>query len=249
MTLLQIAPSDLRLLSPRSATQNQFATDPGESLENVNTTNLPDGAMCYCTDNRALYILDKFSTEAALLDIIVVPNGGTGRWVLALVNPSGGVNPFAASVFLDTPPNTIDIPDNTGLWQPLDSPSQFIRAGNFFSDVFVLDLATGVLTYTGLDQNFMITAMVSIGSDGDALIDFAVDCAGTSQTALINTNATRNFSQNANYLQDTLTRINISTQRMVGLRTGNTIQGVFRNLDNDVNDLIVYKYSLVVLPA
>jgi hypothetical protein len=36
---------------------------------------------------------------------------------------------------------------------------------------------------------------------------------------------------------------------MVGLRTGNTIQGVFRNLDNDVNDLIVYKYSLVVLPA
>jgi hypothetical protein len=245
MAQLQIAPPDLRLASPRAFTQIQFATDPGEALENINTTNMPDGAMCYCTDNRALYILDKTSTDAAVLDAIVVPIAGPGRWFVALINSSGGVDLFNANAYLDNPPDTVVIADNTSIWTAL-AANQFVRQGTFISGLFTLNGTTGVITYNGPNQNFLCVATFSIGSSTtDATIDVAVDCAGTSQTALLGTTSSPNWSQNAFYDQASLTRISISAPRVVALRAGNTIQGVVRNI-GDGDDLIVYKYSLTI---
>jgi len=247
MAKIQIAPSDLRLASPREFTQIQFASDPGEALEGINTTNMPNGALCYCVDNRALYILDKSSTEAAVLDVVVAPIAGPGRWFMSLINPSGSVSPFSASVYLDNPPATIDVTDNTGKWMALPS-AQYIREGSFFSDIFVLDLATGVITYNGPDQTYLAVVTVSIGAADDAIIDAAVDAAGTSQTTLIGTTSTPNFSQNSNYTAATLSRLVISAPRMLTLQAGNTIQGTFRNV-TEADDLTVYKYSLNITPA
>ena len=72
--------SALRLLSPRAAL---LGTGDGAALQNVNTTELPDGSLCWVNDQANLYVLSKTSTEVASGNFIVVPASGPGRWMLA----------------------------------------------------------------------------------------------------------------------------------------------------------------------
>jgi hypothetical protein len=65
--------------------------DPGNpnDLQNINTTPLPNGAICYVNAQRAAYVLDKFSDASANGASIFAPIAGPGRWVL-LTASSGG---------------------------------------------------------------------------------------------------------------------------------------------------------------
>ncbi len=94
-------PAALRLNTP-------VATLAGadDSLEAINTTELPNGALCTVLENNAIYFLRKNSVVAASSPLIIAPaQGGTGRWYLyesvidfqnvALVVPDIGANSAA----------------------------------------------------------------------------------------------------------------------------------------------------------
>lgn len=72
----RLAAVGYRLLAPRAS-----LSGTGDSLNNIITSPLPDGAQCFVTANRTLYILDKTSTAAADGSTIIAPIGGAGRWV------------------------------------------------------------------------------------------------------------------------------------------------------------------------
>lgn len=81
------APPALVTLSP--------VQDPGD-LQNIDTTDLPDGAGCYVLDTNTLYRLRKEATPASGL---LVPQSGPGAWqptlgdalFLTSVSPAAGV--------------------------------------------------------------------------------------------------------------------------------------------------------------
>ena len=74
----------LRILGPRAT-----VLGAGDAIENVNTSNLPDGAMCWVTDEQALYRFILESTATADGSNIIEPNGGPGRWFRETVGPQG----------------------------------------------------------------------------------------------------------------------------------------------------------------
>lgn len=58
--------------------------DPGnaDDLQNINTSPLPNGALCYVISKRAAYVLDKFSDASADGAMVYAPSAGPGRWTL-----------------------------------------------------------------------------------------------------------------------------------------------------------------------
>jgi hypothetical protein len=59
-----------------------------DSLENIVSSPLPDGAQCWVIENSAVYRFDKNSSEAADGLRIVAPIAGGGRWYLMPISPS-----------------------------------------------------------------------------------------------------------------------------------------------------------------
>jgi len=71
-------PAALRLNTP-------VATLAGadDSLAAINTSELPNGALCFVNENESLYQLRKSSSATADSPNIIAPaQGGTGRWYL-----------------------------------------------------------------------------------------------------------------------------------------------------------------------
>lgn len=75
------------LLSPRLTTRG----DPSSSLQNINTSQLADGAECYVEANKTLYRLDRTSTSTDSGDAVVAPISGPGRWKPAQSSGAGSV--------------------------------------------------------------------------------------------------------------------------------------------------------------
>ena len=68
-------PAELRILEPRKFL---LGTGNPDSLQNVISATLPDGAVCYVLDQRDWYVLDKFSTDPVSGTDVVAAT--TGRW-------------------------------------------------------------------------------------------------------------------------------------------------------------------------
>lgn len=69
----------LRVLSPRSVL---LGTGDSSALQNVDTTELPDGARCWVTEQQAYYELHKYDfTTIANFPTVMVPGSGPGRWI------------------------------------------------------------------------------------------------------------------------------------------------------------------------
>lgn len=58
-----------------------------DSLENIVSSPLPDGAECWVIENSSVYRFDKASTEAANGTRIVAPIAGGGRWYRTPIAP------------------------------------------------------------------------------------------------------------------------------------------------------------------
>lgn len=65
-----------------------LGTGDSDALQNVNTTEFPDGALCWVQDQASFYVLHKNSTAAPSGTVIVQPGAGPGRW-FQLVTGSG----------------------------------------------------------------------------------------------------------------------------------------------------------------
>lgn len=82
----QAFPTALLLQSPRLTRTG----DPGASVAGINTTQLGDGSIVYCQENKREYQLDKTSGATPDGNAVIQPIAGPGRWLFF----TGGGTPF-----------------------------------------------------------------------------------------------------------------------------------------------------------
>jgi hypothetical protein len=68
------------LISPRRWAANSEGGHPGNTLENLIATPLPDGCMCWVVSQQALYAFEKDNSNPVAFPEVVAAGGG-GRWV------------------------------------------------------------------------------------------------------------------------------------------------------------------------
>lgn len=201
MTVAQASP-DLRFMI-RDRAASGGGGDPLD-LQNIITDNLPNGAVCYVNQQRAAYVLDKYSDASADLSSVFAPIAGPGRWLLLTV-AAGLVPPVMA---YNTSSNTPAFAC-TGAY--VQSSSSSFAAGELGSlERWALTASGCILTYTGPTVPMLatLTASVSVtdgtpavpisafvslndetpsvaagGSDGQALVVCGVD--GTNWVQLV----------------------------------------------------------------
>ena len=89
----RLAPPEFRVLAPRAVLLG--AGNPA-ALQNVNTTELPNGSLCWVQDQFGLYALNKTSVAPPSGTSVVQPASGPGRWVPALAPSASPIRQFAA---------------------------------------------------------------------------------------------------------------------------------------------------------
>jgi hypothetical protein len=160
----------------------------GEALQNVITSELPDGSSCYVISEESVYRLFKSSTTAANGVSIIAPVAGPGRWFKVqddnafMADPlavfQAGTNVFPASSTDWFAPNTSNF-----------TPDQAANFGTWTQG------ALGAFTYNGpgslrwrlqLDATFAVggatetvTAGISVNADLTGAADGQAQGAGT----------------------------------------------------------------------
>lgn len=114
----------------------------GESIKNIVTTPLPNGAQCFVVENRSLYRLNKASTATPNGSSIIAPNIGGGRWFLVEDEDLAIVDPLL--VFSST--NNVFPAVDTNWTAPSTSNYTNLANANFNSWTAG---ANGIWTYTG----------------------------------------------------------------------------------------------------
>lgn len=75
----------LRILDPKA---RLLGPADGDALQNLDTTDLPEGSECWVADQAAYYVLRRDSVDSPAEPIVVAPASGPGRWIqLVTVNP------------------------------------------------------------------------------------------------------------------------------------------------------------------
>jgi hypothetical protein len=85
-----------------------LGTNDDKSLQNLDTTLLPDGSLCWVNDQLAVYALHKTSTAAPAGVTIVQPGSGPGRWMPLISVTSGGATIVADVATLAALPAPVD---------------------------------------------------------------------------------------------------------------------------------------------
>jgi len=98
---MQHAPADLRILTPRPTLSG---TGDADSLQNVNTTELPDGALAYVLELNLAYRLHKLLVPPIVGTLapaagpgVWVPEAGSAMFVNSVVASPGTVNAGASN--------------------------------------------------------------------------------------------------------------------------------------------------------
>jgi hypothetical protein len=159
------------------------APGDGSSLRNIITDKYPDGALCFVLENRALYQLDKSSTDSADNVTIVQPIGGPGRWLM--LSQSSGTVSLAAIV--GTGQNNFPTSGDSNFvasngssfdFQPAGAPAGFALTP--LAGVLVYDSLVSVrarVTFTG-----SVSAQAEEGGTVWGAIDLDGDTIGTDPT-------------------------------------------------------------------
>lgn len=139
-------------------------TDPedGDSLRNMNTAVLPNGATCYVLENSSVYRFRRNVTATPSGEDIVQPLSGDGLWFRVSVDDF--LSESAAYVVL-TQANTWSTFGDTAWKQP--DASFFALQSGFSADQWTLG-TLGQLTYNGRGGTFLVTVSWSIQGSADA---------------------------------------------------------------------------------
>lgn len=229
----------LRILSPVG---NVLGTGDPDSLQNINTTELPDGAVCVVR-GIGIYLLDKTNTLTPVGTTIVQPGSGTGFWVL--VTQDVPVAPvLAAQSVLSTAfaPVTVTTSGGQGKWTVFPTSAY---NGFFDPTLWSFDATTGVLTYLGPDAMFEVTAYLSAAPSTAAIarIGLDVDINGNLVGTTTTTVETMEFQTGA----DTADQVSLATSWVGGIHPGNTVRAVARN-SAAATDITGIALTLVVRP-
>ena len=118
------------------------------SLQNLNTSVLPDGSMCFVTGNKTLYYLDKSLSSGG-----IAPSAGPGRWNIFDVAEAA----TGAAFLFSTAYNSFPVDGNWGT-----STVSTFGLDTTSDSTWALTALGGILTYSGADQKFLVTEQASV---------------------------------------------------------------------------------------
>jgi len=220
--------------------------DTSSELAALNSTLLPDGATAFDSESDTLWRLDK--TAGTVFDsllgsgVLLRPDDGTAaRWFAQQIS---GSSPYYSGTY-GVAASTVTIAI-LNQWAYLGNvPSTFaVNAGN--GSAFVLDTASGLVTYHGPPRIVKVSAKASllnaIGSTSisihacisrsdDVVVGTTTDYSSKGEQAIVTANVTEE----------------ISVERILLLNPGTTLRLAFRNATN-ADDLTVTFYQMTVSP-
>jgi hypothetical protein len=208
-----------------------------QSLANVNTTELPNGALCMVATDGTLWRLDKTSSIAPSGEA-VAPGSGPGRWLLfevgAFSSPPVGVNGSGSNGF-----------PVGGSWGQPSTNSFAIQqiAGNLNS--WALTASGGILTYTGPTRQFAVALYATLNV-GDATAARQVFLGISHNDDL--TGVAAADGNNISDVHATAVDHPISTGRIVRLVSGDTLRPKGAAATAAVS-LTATSYRMIVTPA
>lgn len=243
----------LRLLGPRSVARG---TGDGDSLQNVNTTELPNGALCMVNESGTLYRLDKSSalTPALTSDPgLITPIAGPGQWI-ALVGQEAALT-FAYQISMNNAaPVVVPNPSNwtalgaTTAWTVEDAA---LGAGTLVDTAFwaTTTPSAGVLTYSGPAGYFVVSASVVLtNSEASNAQTYGLYISKNATGIGANTEFAREMQQAAatGNAQDPN---QVTAESILFLSPGDTVQIAIINRAADGDDVAVSRATLAVEPA
>lgn len=227
---MQTASTALRILSPRPRAVGDPNSGDAESIENVNTTELPNGALCFAVDVQVLYQLAKDSSGTILGAI--TPISGPGRWI-----PLAGFGQdlSGAGEAILSAGGTIDS-GNAGTWSNLTSLGANWEGEN--AAIWTLNTTGGALTYSGADGRwFLITfdGTYDVAEAGTDRLEAVVDVNG----ALLPANSTPHASS-ATSINATARFMPFAGSFLAQLDSGDVLTPLVRNTDGTLDVGVVY---------
>ena len=171
---MQNFPADLCVLSPRARASGNPNAGDRDSLQNVNTTELPDGALCFALNTATLYRLDK--TLQLVSGITVTPIAGPGTWV-PLTSAETTLVESGEAIMVS---GGLVNPSGVGAWVNLAGLGAGAFQGNSGAS-FTLNGTGGILTYVGISGKWY-----QISLSGTLAIDPATTIANLEAIVDIN---------------------------------------------------------------
>jgi hypothetical protein len=168
-----------------------------DSLESITTTTLPDGALCWVTDEEARYVLHRASSAAPSPPTVIAPAIGPGRWEID--NAVESAEPFRGTYFVD--------PAFVGVHTGSES-NPFTTIAAAFAAGVALGLAGGIVfippdvavvenVVFPLLGNWEIASQMQLGFNTAGITgNVDVSCSTTARRALTNLRVTGNVSGN-----------------------------------------------------
>jgi len=182
-----------RLLGPRAGLL-PGAVLAEDALNNVNTHELPDGALCYVVSERALYVLNKASTATQDDFAVILPAaGGPGRWFRDNADYGGNATGALSGLTLGA----------------TASPPLTALTLTALTSAVGVTLASNVITYHGPAANVRITGTYvgTMSVADDLTLELQVNGAGVLDTLV----------------RGATTAFQVTGTRTVFLATGDTI--------------------------
>jgi hypothetical protein len=233
--LMQHAATTLRLLAPRA---NLLGTGDSDSLQNVDTTELPNGALCWVNANATLYRLDSLSVAASAPDAIIVPASGPGRWIAL------SINALIEHMSMFSPDELSVLIGEADVWQALPVSIDYapqVGGSTFWS----ISATTGVATYSGPLQIYHFTAAVNIAVDD--VSSNVVEMALTVNGEDIGTSNARGLAERVE--TSSLTDFTVlALANEIALAPGDTVQLIVRNTSGETN-LVLKGVQIIGIPV
>lgn len=205
---------------------------PGDpnSLRNINTAVLPDGATCFVIETASVYRLRKGLTVVAAPPEIIAPGAGGGFWVQASMDEIGGAE--AVYQFLNSPFTFAATGDPNWVQPGASTTSAFLGP----SGLAWTALTLAQMRYNGPQARYLITLQMALQSSGiaetfEAGISVNDDLTGGSVPAAAGTASFR--------LPASPLFANVTMQRVAIVAPTNIIQPRVKGPGGVVNALVV----------
>jgi len=234
---MQHAPTILRMLAPRAAL---LGTGSEDSLQNVNTYELPNGALCWVVSNATLYRLDRASTSASAPDAVIVPAAGPGRW-FAL---SGSAALTEARMSMFQPAEIAILTGEANVWQALTAAGSY-AVQTAVAAFWSINATTGVATYSGPPQIYHFAAALNATVDATATVQIQVGLTVDGED--IGTTNVRDLAQRVQATTATSFK-GIAIANEIALVPTDTVQLIVRNVTSEDN-LLLKGIQIVGIPV
>jgi len=214
------------------------------SLQNVDTTELDDGCLCYVVDFASYYQLDKVSTATPVGDVIVQPASGPGRWIFFA--STGASEDWMSMKMATGPQASSNLTQNTWVNTPAGAPGLYTMDTPGPSPLWTIDEQTGLVTYNGLNGKwYEVTVNASISPASSAISQYEVSA---DNGAFVGTTNVDPYAQRQGSTAVIDNAFSFTASKMINLAPGTIIRPIFRNLTGTDN-FTVQRISMFAVPV